>query len=99
MKIRMEDLFVVGCLFSGYAFFQLLGIIIRGFPDSRNGAIALAMLGLFVILCVGFINWCGLWYKRGGTVSKNQSVVGFAPFYVLGAFALAALAIGFNAGG
>jgi hypothetical protein len=99
MKIKMEDLFTVGCLFSGYAFFQLMGIIIRGFPDSRTGAIALAGLGILLIFGMGFSNWCGLWYKRGGILSKNQSVVGFAPFYVLGTFALVALIIGFNTGG
>jgi hypothetical protein len=54
---------------------------------------------MFVIFSMGFSNWCGLWYKRGGVLSKNQSVVGFAPFYVLGTFALVALIIGFNAGG
>jgi hypothetical protein len=99
MKIKMEDLFTVGCLFSGYAFFQLLGIIIRGFSGSRAGAIALSVLGILLIFGMGFSNWCGLWYKRGGVLSKNQSVVGFAPFYVLGTFALVALIIGFNAGG
>jgi len=99
MKIKMEDLFTVGCLFSGYAFFQLMGIIMRGFPGSRTGAIALSVLGILLIFGMGFSNWCGLWYKRGGVLSKNQSVVGFAPFYVLGTFALVALIIGFNAGG
>ncbi len=99
MKIKMEDLFTVGCLFSGYAFFQLMGIIIRGFPGSRTGAIALSVLGILLIFGMGFSNWCGLWYKRGGVLGKNQSVVGFAPFYVLGTFALVALIIGFNAGG
>jgi hypothetical protein len=99
MKIKMEDLFTVGCLFSGYAFFQLMGIIMRGFPGSRTGAIALSVLGILLIFGMGFSNWCGLWYKRGGVLGKNQSVVGFAPFYVLGTFALVALIIGFNAGG
>ncbi len=99
MKITMKNLFVAGCMFSGYAFFQLLGIIIRGFPGSRTGAIALFILGMLIIFGMGFNNWCGLWYKRGGILSRDQSFVGFAPSFFFGAFAVTALIVGINAGG
>jgi hypothetical protein len=99
MKITMKELFIGGCLFCGYSFFQLLGIVIRGFPSSRTGAIALFILGMLLIFAMGFTNWCGLWYKRGGVLSKDQSIIGFAPSFVFGGFAVAALIIGINAGG
>jgi len=98
MKIAMKELFISGCLFCGYSFFQLLGLIIRSFPDSRFGAIALFTLGMLFIAALGFTNWCGLWYKKGGVLSKDQSIVGFAPSIVFGIFAVIALIIGINVG-
>lgn len=95
----MKNLFYAGCCLSGYSFFQLLGMIIKGFPGSRSGAVALAILGLLIILGFGFSNWCGLWYQTAGNLSKNQSIVGFAPVYVFGTAAIVALIIGFMAGG
>ena len=99
MKITMRELFVSGCLFCGYAFFQLLGIVIRSFPSSRVGAIALFILGMFLIFALGFTNWCGLWYKSRGILNQNQTIIGFAPSLVFGAFAITALIIGINVGG
>lgn len=99
MKIAMKDLFSIGCLFTGYAFFQLLGILIAAFPNSRIGAIFLFILSMLLIFGVGFNNWCGLWYQNNGFLNKNQSIVGFAPSIFLGMFAVVALIIGINIGG
>lgn len=95
----MKNLFYAGCCFSGYSFFQLLGIVIKGFPGSRTGAVALSILGLLIILGLGFNNWLGLWYKSSGNLSKNQNVVGFAPVYLFGTVAIFALIVGFMVGG
>ena len=95
----MKNIFYAGCCFSGYCFFQLIGMVIKGFPEARIGAIALAIIGLLLILGLGFYNWCGLWYKTGGSLSKNQSLVGFAPTYVFGSMAVLALIVGFLIGG
>ncbi|MFM5935950.1 MAG: hypothetical protein ACKOQ2_09575 [Dolichospermum sp.] len=95
----MKNLFYAGCCSIGYSFFQMLGQIIRGFPGSRGGAIALAIFGFLVILGFGFSNWCGLWYKTAGHLNKNQSLVGFAPVYVFGTGALFALTVGYLLGG
>lgn len=95
----MKNLFYAGCCLTGFSFFQMLGQIIRGFPGSRGGAVALAILGFIIILGFGFSNWCGLWYKTAGHLNKNQSLVGFAPVYVFGTGALFALTVGYLLGG
>lgn len=95
----MNNLFYAGCFFSGYSFFQLLGIVIKGFPASRTGAVALAILGILIILGFGFANWCGLWYRTNGHLNRNQNIVGFAPVYVFGTLAIFALVVGFLVGG
>ena len=95
----MKNLFYAGCCFSGFSFFLLLGQVIKGFPGSRAGAVALAILGLLLILSLGLNNWLGLWYKTAGHLSKNQNWVGFAPAYIFGSFAILALCIGFIVGG
>lgn len=94
-----KNMVYIGLCFSGYAFFQLLGMVIKGIPESRTGAIALAITGLLLILILGFYNWCGLWYQSSGHLSKNQSLVGFAPTYVFGSMAIVALIVGFLIGG
>lgn len=98
MKITMKELFIGGCLCCGYSFFQILGIVIRSFPGSRTGAIALFVLGMFLIFALGFTNWCGLWYQTRGVLNKNQTIIGFAPSIVFGVFAVTALIIGINVG-
>ncbi|MFM5937993.1 MAG: hypothetical protein ACKPER_17835 [Dolichospermum sp.] len=99
MKITADDsLTVVGCLFCGYSFFQLLGLITRGFPAHRIGAILLFLLGMFLIVALGFTNWCGLWLQHRGVLSKDQTIVGYAPSIVFGFFAVLALIIGINVG-
>lgn len=77
----------------------MLGQIIRGFPGSRGGAIALAILGFFVIICFGFYNWMGLWYKTSGIIKKHQTTVAYGLVYVFGGGALLALTVGYLSGG
>jgi hypothetical protein len=54
---------------------------------------------MFLIFALGFTNWCGLWYKSRGILNQNQTIIGFAPSLVFGAFAITALIIGINVGG
>ena len=95
----MKNLFYAGCCVTGFSLFQMLGQLTRGFPESRNGAIALAILGFLVIIAFGFSNWCGLWYQSNGYMNKNQTIVGFAPVYVFGTFAIIAVTVGYLIGG
>jgi hypothetical protein len=95
----MKNLLYTGYCVSGFSFFLLLGQIIKGFPESRNGAIALFIVSFLVIVAMGFSNWCGLWYQTNGHLSRNQSIVGFAPVYVFGTAAIVALSIGIIVGG
>jgi hypothetical protein len=93
----MKNLFYAGACFSGYSFFQILGFITKAFPGSRLGAIALIVLGLLIIFVMGVTNWCGLYYKRNGVLDRTQSIVGFAPTFVFGTFAIAAVVVGIYA--
>jgi hypothetical protein len=93
----MKNLFYGGLCFCGYQFFQLLGFVFKAFPESRFGAIALIVLGLLVIVAMGVTNWCGLYYKRSGVLDRTQSIVGLAPTFVFGTFAIAAVLVGIYA--
>ncbi|WP_375511789.1 hypothetical protein [uncultured Nostoc sp.] len=93
----MKNLFYAGCCFFGYSLFQILGFVSKAFPESRVGAIALITLGLLIILVIGVTNWCGLYYKRNGVLDRTQSIVGFAPTFVFGTFALFAVMVGIYA--
>lgn len=93
----MKNLFYAGLCFSGYSFFQILGFVTKAFPGSRTGAIALIVLGLLIIFVMGVTNWCGLYYKRNGILDRTQSIVGFAPTFVFGTFALVAVLVGIYA--
>lgn len=94
-----KNLLYFGCFLTGFSFFLLLGQIIRGFPESKNGAIALFIVSILIFVGLGFYNWCGLWYQSAGHLNKNQSIVGFAPTYVFGSAATVALIIGIVVGG
>lgn len=94
-----KNLLYFGYCLTGFSLFLLLGQIIRGFPESKNGAIALFIVSILIFVGIGFYNWCGLWYKTAGHLNKNQSIVGFAPTYVFGTAATVALIIGIAIGG
>ena len=96
--ITPKNLFYAGCCFSTYSLCQLLGIIMRGFPNNRIGAIIIAVILLLSILAIGFCNWCGLWYQSGGYLKKHQTLVGFGFVYVVGTFVIVALTTGFLIG-
>lgn len=87
-------LFYGGLLFCGYATFQLLGFLVKAFPVTSGGAIAIILLGLLLAVVVGFNNWLGLYHKYHGVMSKNLTFVGFAPAYVIGIFVLSAVVVG-----
>lgn len=93
----MNKLFYGGLLFSGYATFQLLGFLIRAFPATAGGAIAIILLGLLLIIIAGFNNWLGLYHKYHGVMSKNLTFVGFAPVYIFGGLVLFAVMVGLYA--
>jgi uncharacterized membrane protein YidH (DUF202 family) len=93
----MKNLFYAGLVGCGYAFFQLMGFVAAAFPASRSGAIALIILGLLFIVALGVTNWCGLYYQRNGVIDRTQSIVGFAPTFVFGTLALAAVIVGIYA--
>ena len=97
--MNIKNLLYFGCFLTGFSFFLLLGQIIRGFPESKNGAIALFVVSISIFVGLGFYNWCGLWYKSAGHLSKDQSIVGFAPTYVFGTASTVALIIGIIVGG
>ena len=97
--MNSKNLLYFGCFLTGFSFFLLLGQIIRGFPESKNGAIALFVVSISIFVGLGFYNWCGLWYKSAGHLSKDQSIVGFAPTYVFGTASTVALIIGIIVGG
>ena len=97
--MNSKGLLYFGGFATGFSFFLLLGQIIRGFPESKNGAIALFIVSISIFVGLGFYNWCGLWYQSAGHLNKNQSIVGFAPTYVFGTAATVALIIGIMVGG
>lgn len=93
----MDKLFYGGLLFCGYATFQLLGFLIKAFPSTAGGAIALILLGLLLILIAGFNNWLGLYHKYHGAMNKNLTLVGLAPVYIFGGLVLFAVMVGLYA--
>lgn len=93
----MDKEFYGGLLFCGYATFQLLGFLLKAFPVTTGGAIALIFLGLLLIVISGINNWLGLYYKHHGILNKTQNIVGFAPIYILGSLALFAVMVGIYA--
>lgn len=93
----MDKLFYGGLLFCGYATFQLLGFLIKAFPSTAGGAIAIILLGLLLIIIAGFNNWLGLYHQYRGVMSKNLTFVGFAPVYVFGGLVLFAVMVGLYA--
>lgn len=97
--MNSKNLLYFGYFLTGSSSFLLLGQIIRGFPESKNGAIALFIVSILIFVGLGFYNWCGLWYQSAGHLNKNQSIVGFAPTYVFGTAATVALIIGIAIGG
>jgi hypothetical protein len=93
----MNRLSYGGLLFCGYATFQLLGFLIKAYPSTAGGAIALILLGLLLILVAGFNNWLGLYHRYHGVMSKNLTLVGFAPIYIFGGLVLFAVMVGLYA--
>lgn len=90
----MKYLFYGGMAYCGYATFQLLGFIASAFPSSRVGAIGIIILLMLIIVAMGVTNWCGLYYKKLGILTRSESVIGFAPTFVFGSLALLAVSIG-----